>query len=386
MCCNCLSRHLWLIYLIYLYYTLYKYSNIREFKNVGGMDTVGIVYNADIYTRLTSELTSKLGHIRTQQLLSTISDIHYEDCINQWWSSPATPYTTNTSSSYTNTNNNYTNTSNYNYNTSNTYNTSSNTNDTSSNYTGSNSYTTNTSNNSYISTSSYISIFDNQQEQQARIHEFISFIRYCTNNTTPTTATTTTSANNSSINNTTYTNDTPIIIGHSLFFKLFYSARLSELLKHTRPELYNMLYNAKYKLTNCSVLVLSILFSHDNDYECIILDAEVLYGGGFELNGVGGIGGMGGGEGGRKRHERLSITSVGSRSRLSGGSERSSGVGESGAGAGGVSSSSRGGRTVAEGGVACESQNATTTADRMSSKKGGSSGGGGGLWDSLWGN
>ena len=369
-------------------YTLYTYSNIREFKNVGGMDTVGIVYNTDIYTRLTTELTSKLGHIRTQQLLSTISDIHYEDCLHQWWSSPATPYSTNTISTSSNISSN-TNTS--------TSNKSSNTtNNTSSNY-------NNTSSNSYINTSSYISGFDNQQEQQARIHEFISFIRYCTNNTLTTTynAATTTStdnntddtntntATNSNItyntnSNTNYTNNTPIIIGHSLFFKLFYSTRLSELLKHTRPELYNMLYNNQYKLTNCSVLVLSILFSHDNDNECIILDAEVLYGGGFELNGGGGIGGMGGGGGGRKRQERLSITSVGSRSRLSGGSERSSGGGESGGGAGGVSSS-RGSWTVAEGGVAGESQNATTTADKMSSKKGSGGGGVGGLWDSLWG-
>ena len=269
------------------------------------MDTVGIVYNTDIYSRLTSELTSKLGYIRTQQLLSTISDIHYEDCMSQWWTSPATPYATNTNNS-----NNVTS----NTNTSSRCSTNTNTSNKSSNTTTSNS---NTNSSSYISTSSYISIFDSQQEQQARIHEFISFIRYCTNNTPTTAHTDNYNTKNNNNNNPNYTNNTPIIIGHSLFFKLFYSTRLSELLKHTRSELYNMLYNKQYKLTNCSVLVLSILFSHDNDEECIILDAEVLYNGGFEMNGGGGIGGMGVG-GGRKRHERLSITSVGSRSRLSG--------------------------------------------------------------------
>ena len=342
------------------------------------MDTVGIVYNTDITTRLTTELTSKLGDIRTQQLLSTISDIHYEDCIHQWWTSPATPYTTNTTNTDTsgNASDGYINSSNYtyNYNTSSRYSTRSKTNDTSSSYT----------NSSYISTSSYISIFDSQQEQQARIHEFISFIRYCTNNNTPTNnntnATTTTTNttntnnyannNNNTINtnsNSNYTNNTPIIIGHSLFFKLFYSTRLSELLKHTRPELYNMLYNKQYKLINCSVLVLSILFSHDNDCECIILDAEVLYGGGFEMNGGGGIGGIGG-KG--KRQERLSITSVGSRSRLSGEKSKSQ-SNEKG-------SEKGDGRGGWEGGGSGEGE--VKGQQAVSSKKEG------GLWDSLWGN
>ena len=322
------------------------------------MDTVGIVYNTDIYTRLTSELTSKLGHIRTQQLLSTISDIHYEDCISQWWTSPATPYTNNTNNSKNVTSNTNT-SSRCNTNTSTDTNKSSNT---------TTSYT-NTNSNSYISTSSYISIFDSQQEQQARIHEFISFIRYCTNNTPTTAPTDNYNTKNNNNNNPNYTNNTPIIIGHSLFFKQFYSTRLYELLKHTRPELYNMLYNKQYKLTNCSVLVLSILFSHDNDEECVILDAEVLYGGGFELNGSSGIGGMGGGGGGgRKRQERLSITSVGSRSGLSG---------EKGKSSGGDGSGWAEGAGLGTG----ESHNAASTTTETSSKKGG----GGGLWDSLWG-
>lgn len=96
--------------------------------------------------------------------------------------------------------------------------------------------------------------FDSKADQADRLKEFISFARYCDAKT-------------------------PIFVGHSLFFKNFYSKKVSEVLSKRRPELVENL--RKYRLGNATVLAVTVLFSAHDDGECMILDADVLFGGGF---------------------------------------------------------------------------------------------------------
>ena len=101
-----------------------------------------------------------------------------------------------------------------------------------------------------------ISSFDNDKDQLERIREFISYSRYCPH-------------------------PVPVFVGHSLFFRAFYSKRISAVMARKRPNLSaNM---KKYKLSNATLLAVTVKY---HDLECgssdaMILDADVLFGGGF---------------------------------------------------------------------------------------------------------
>ena len=75
--------------------------------------------------------------------------------------------------------------------------------------------------------------------------------------------------------------ENPIFVGHSLFFRSFYSRHLSEDLIQNRPELAEKMM--KYKLGNASVLAVCVDFP-DNDYNIpVIVDADVLFNSDFEI-------------------------------------------------------------------------------------------------------
>ena len=97
--------------------------------------------------------------------------------------------------------------------------------------------------------------FDNRVDQHDRVSEFISFSRYCEG-------------------------DRPIFVGHSLFFKLFYSRRVSTLLAKVRPELSSNL--KRHRLGNATILAVTVLYSSENDFDCTILDADLIFGGSFQ--------------------------------------------------------------------------------------------------------
>lgn len=101
-----------------------------------------------------------------------------------------------------------------------------------------------------------ISSFDNEKDQLERIREFLTFTRYCPHTM-------------------------PVFVGHSLFFRSFYSKRISKVMERKRPNLSaNM---KKYKLSNATLLVVTVKY-HDMDHgesDAMILDADVLFGGGF---------------------------------------------------------------------------------------------------------
>jgi hypothetical protein len=91
-----------------------------------------------------------------------------------------------------------------------------------------------------------MSSFDSKEEQKDRINEFLSFVQYCGD-------------------------ENPIFVGHSLFFKLFYSRRVSDYLENGRPDLANNL--KRYKLRNATVLAVTVIFGEDHIY-----DAEIIFG------------------------------------------------------------------------------------------------------------
>jgi len=101
-----------------------------------------------------------------------------------------------------------------------------------------------------------ISSFDNEKDQLERIREFITFTRYCPHTM-------------------------PVFVGHSLFFRSFYCKRISKVMSRKRPNLSaNM---KKYKLSNATLLAVTVKY-HDldsGDSEALILDADILFGGGF---------------------------------------------------------------------------------------------------------
>lgn len=101
-----------------------------------------------------------------------------------------------------------------------------------------------------------ISSFDSKTDQRDRVNEFVSFVRYCDSKM-------------------------PVFVGHSLFFKSFYSKRLSDLLERNRPELAANL--KKYRLSNATVLAVTVLFGGRNEVNSKILDADVLFDGGFHV-------------------------------------------------------------------------------------------------------
>jgi hypothetical protein len=103
-----------------------------------------------------------------------------------------------------------------------------------------------------------VSSFDNKIDQAERVGEFISFARYC---------------------EAQY----PIFVGHSLFFKLFYSKHVSDFLSMIRPELSENLKTCR--LGNANVLAVTVLFSSTSDLDCTLLDADLIFGNGFQKHG-----------------------------------------------------------------------------------------------------
>ena len=101
-----------------------------------------------------------------------------------------------------------------------------------------------------------ISSFENSREQLERVREFITFSRYCPH-------------------------DMPVFVGHSLFFKAFYSKRISTMLAKKRPNLSANL--KKYRLSNASLLVVTVKYLdlESGSSDALILDADLLFGGGF---------------------------------------------------------------------------------------------------------
>jgi len=101
-----------------------------------------------------------------------------------------------------------------------------------------------------------ISSFDNERDQLERIREFVTFTRYCPHTM-------------------------PVFVGHSLFFKAFYSKRVSKVMARKRPNLSaNM---KKYKLDNATLLAVTVKYIDldTGDSDALILDADILFGGGF---------------------------------------------------------------------------------------------------------
>jgi len=70
--------------------------------------------------------------------------------------------------------------------------------------------------------------------------------------------------------------ETPIFVGHSLFYKAFYSKRMSAGFKAAKPELAAKL--AKHKLGNAVLMYVEVDFSGEVPE---IADAHILFGGGF---------------------------------------------------------------------------------------------------------
>jgi hypothetical protein len=101
-----------------------------------------------------------------------------------------------------------------------------------------------------------ISSFDSDRDQLERVREFLAFSRYCPH-------------------------AVPVFVGHSLFFRVFYSKRVSKVMARKRPNLSAAL--KRFKLSNASVLAVTVKY-HDLDHgmtEAMILDADILFGGGF---------------------------------------------------------------------------------------------------------
>lgn len=102
--------------------------------------------------------------------------------------------------------------------------------------------------------------YDSERDQQSRIREFVTFMRY----------------EESKI---------PIVVGHSLFFKAFYSKRISHSLMQNRKYLSHNLQ--KFRLSNASMLAVTVAFGDvDNGCsEALLLDADLIFGGGFHAPG-----------------------------------------------------------------------------------------------------
>lgn len=97
---------------------------------------------------------------------------------------------------------------------------------------------------------------DNDREQQERIREFLTYSRYCDA-------------------------QLPVFVGHSLFFKAFYSKRVSnELLKNRRTLSENL---KKFRLSNASMLAVTVRYLdvEGGASEAIMIDADLIFGGSF---------------------------------------------------------------------------------------------------------
>lgn len=101
-----------------------------------------------------------------------------------------------------------------------------------------------------------ISSFETDKDQLERVREFLTFSRYCPH-------------------------DMPVFVGHSLFFKEFYSKRISAVMARKRP---NLTANLKrYRLSNATLMAVTVKYIEleNGCSEAVILDADLLFGGGF---------------------------------------------------------------------------------------------------------
>jgi hypothetical protein len=97
---------------------------------------------------------------------------------------------------------------------------------------------------------------DSSADQQERVREFMTFARYCDSKL-------------------------PVFVGHSLFFKAFYSKRISNELLNNRKSLSE---NLKcFRLSNASMLAVTVQFieKENGQVDSMIIDADLIFGGGF---------------------------------------------------------------------------------------------------------
>ena len=105
-----------------------------------------------------------------------------------------------------------------------------------------------------------ITSYESPKQQAERTREFVNHSRYCAA-------------------------DVPIYVGHSLFFKGFYSQRISEVLRANRPELSECM--RRHRLTNGTLLAVTVKYREESfnlvtgACDGIIIDADVVFGGGF---------------------------------------------------------------------------------------------------------
>jgi hypothetical protein len=101
-----------------------------------------------------------------------------------------------------------------------------------------------------------MSSHDTERDQQDRIVEFLTFSRYCESKI-------------------------PVFVGHSLFFRAFYSKRVSKRLLINRGQLSENL--KRFRLSNASMLAVTVAYKDNKDgsSEAVMLDADLIFGGGF---------------------------------------------------------------------------------------------------------
>jgi hypothetical protein len=105
-----------------------------------------------------------------------------------------------------------------------------------------------------------MSSHDTERDQQERVMEFLTFSRYC----------------DSKI---------PVFVGHSLFFRAFYSKRVSNRLLINRRQLSENL--KRFRLSNASMLAVTVAYKEIEGgcSEAVMLDADLIFGGGFHATG-----------------------------------------------------------------------------------------------------
>lgn len=161
-------------------------SCIREVKNVGGLDTVGIAIGEKIKIRVVEELAQEFSDQpeRVKKLTKESIKFDFGDADEHWWTNQSTR--------------------------------------------------------------------DTSTEVDERIDEFLRHSRYCGA-------------------------PIPVYVGHSLFFKDFYSKRVAKVLELNRPE---MAKNMKHKLDNAVMMAVKVTYTGVKG-EAQIVDAALMFGGNF---------------------------------------------------------------------------------------------------------
>lgn len=95
---------------------------------------------------------------------------------------------------------------------------------------------------------------ENPDQQQERVREFLRFTRF------------------NGI-------DKAVYVGHSLFFKAFYSKRISDKLKQKRPHMADDMKTKK--LNNACMMAVLVSYPDNPEHEPVIEDAELLFGSSF---------------------------------------------------------------------------------------------------------